>query len=63
MNITDVEDKIIARAIKEQRPIQEVTQPYVDAFFEDLDALFIERAEEYPKATEHVPEMIELVSL
>jgi cysteinyl-tRNA synthetase len=62
MNITDVEDKIIARSVNEGRSLEEVTAPYIDAFFEDLDTLNIERAEHYPRATEHIPEMIELAS-
>ena len=62
MNITDVEDKIIARSIAEGRSIQEVTEPYIDAFFEDIDTLRIERVERYPRATEHIAEMIEIAS-
>jgi cysteinyl-tRNA synthetase len=60
MNITDVEDKIIAKSIATRSPLDEVTRPFIDAFFEDLDALRIERAEHYPRATEHIPEMIDL---
>jgi cysteinyl-tRNA synthetase len=60
MNITDVEDKIIARAMTTGTPIEEVTAPFIAAFFEDLDAVGIERAEHYPRATEHIPEMIEI---
>jgi cysteinyl-tRNA synthetase len=62
MNITDIEDKIIARMIAEHRSLEETTGPYIQAFFEDLDTLRIERAEHYPRATEHVPEMIVLAS-
>jgi len=60
MNITDIEDKIIARAMAAGTSIEEVTAPFIRAFFEDLDVLRIERAEVYPRATEHVPEMIEV---
>jgi cysteinyl-tRNA synthetase len=60
MNITDIEDKIIAKAVAGGTTIEEVTAPYIQAFFEDLDTLRIERAEVYPRATEHVPEMIEI---
>ncbi len=60
MNITDIEDKIIARMAAEEKSLREVTEPYVEAFFEDLDTLRIERAEHYPRATEHLAEMIEL---
>jgi cysteinyl-tRNA synthetase len=60
MNITDVEDKIIARSIAEGRTVQEVTEPVIAAFFADIDTLRIERVEHYPRATEHIAEMIEL---
>jgi len=60
MNITDIEDKIIARMAAENRGLDEVVEPYIAAFFEDLDTLRIQRAEHYPRATEHIEEMIEL---
>jgi cysteinyl-tRNA synthetase len=60
MNITDVEDKIIAKMIATECDLEAVTRPFIDAFFEDLDTLRIERAEHYPRATEHIPEMIAL---
>jgi cysteinyl-tRNA synthetase len=41
--------------------LDEFTAPYIDSFFADLDALHVERAERYPRATEHVPEMIALI--
>jgi cysteinyl-tRNA synthetase len=61
MNLTDVDDKTIEGAAKAGVSLQEYTRPYVESFFADLDALHIERAEHYPRATEHVPEMIALV--
>ena len=61
MNLTDVEDKIINGAAKAGVSIREFTAPYVDDFFEDLDRLHVRRAARYPRATEHVPEMIELI--
>jgi cysteinyl-tRNA synthetase len=60
MNITDVEDKIIQRMVEEGRSLDDVVEPYIAAFFEDIDTLRLERAEHYPRATEHVPEMIAL---
>jgi cysteinyl-tRNA synthetase len=61
MNLTDVEDKII-RACKETgEPLKSLTVKYVEAFFEDLDTLGAERAEEYPAATDHIDEMVELI--
>jgi cysteinyl-tRNA synthetase len=58
MNITDIEDKIIAKAIAQGVSLDAVTEPFIAAFFEDLSVLGIERAEHYPRATEHIPEMI-----
>jgi cysteinyl-tRNA synthetase len=60
MNITDIEDKIIAKAMAQKATIGEVTEPFIKAFFEDLDTLRIERAERYPRATEHIPEMLDI---
>ena len=61
MNITDVEDKIIAAASAEGVSIGEYTQQYVDGFFEDCGLLRLERPEFVPAATDHIPEMIDLV--
>jgi len=63
MNITDVDDKIIRAANELGKSIQEFTAPYRQAFFEDLDALGIERAEYYPEATQHIPEMVKLIQM
>ena len=61
MNITDVDDKIIRNALAAGKPIAEYTARYEKAFFEDLDALGIERPEHVPRATEHIPEMVTLI--
>jgi len=61
MNLTDVDDKTITRAIREGVSLQEYTQRYTDYFFEDLAALRIEPAWKYPKATEHIPQMLALI--
>jgi len=61
MNLTDVDDKTIANAREAGLALEEYTRRYIDAFFEDLDALGIERAEQYPRATAHIPEMVRLV--
>ena len=61
MNLTDVEDKIIRACRETDESREELTGRYVEAFFEDLDALRIERAEHYPAATDHIPEMVELI--
>ena len=58
MNITDIDDRTIEGSRKENIPIKKYTERYTKAFFEDLEALNIERAEHYPKATEHIPDMV-----
>ncbi len=62
MNLTDVDDKTIRKSRAAGVPLREYTRRFADAFFADLDALRIERAEHYPAATEHVPEMIALIA-
>jgi cysteinyl-tRNA synthetase len=61
MNLTDVDDKIIRRANEQGRQIREVTEPVTEIFLQDRDYLRIQPAEEYPKATDYIPQMIALV--
>jgi cysteinyl-tRNA synthetase len=61
MNLTDLDDKIIKKAADEGKTIPEITEPVTEIFHRDRRYLRIEDAEVYPKATEHVPEMIALV--
>ena len=61
MNITDVDDKIIRNATDAGLPIGEYTARYTSAFFEDLDALRVERPEQISLATEHIPQMVALI--
>ena len=61
MNLTDVDDKIIARATQQGRTIAEVTDPVVKVFHDDRQYLRIEDAEQYPRATAYIPQMIALV--
>lgn len=61
MNLTDIDDKIIKGANATGIPIKEFTAPYIKAFFEDLETLGIERAEQYPAATDHINEMVAIV--
>ncbi len=71
MNITDVghmtddigqaaRDRMDIAMADEGLPPEEIAAKYTVAFLEDLDALNIERADHYPKATDHIPEMVEL---
>jgi cysteinyl-tRNA synthetase len=61
MNLTDVDDKIIKRATEQKKTIRELTDPVIEIFHEDREYLRIQRAEHYPRATDFIAEMIELV--
>ena len=61
MNITDVDDKIIRRAAEHNLSLADFSRVYEDAFFEDMDALGIERPEIIARATECIPEMVTLI--
>ena len=61
MNLTDVDDKIIKSASERGISIREVTEPITKIFHADRAFLRIQDAELYPKATDHIPEMIAIV--
>ena len=61
MNITDVDDKTIRGARKQGVSLRQYTDYYMEAFFKDIEALNLEKAEHYPRATEHIPEMVSLI--
>jgi cysteinyl-tRNA synthetase len=61
MNITDVDDRILNNAAAAGISIGEYSGRYEKAFFEDMDALRVERPEVMARATEHIPKMVELV--
>jgi cysteinyl-tRNA synthetase len=60
-NFTDVDDKIINRAKKESVSAEEITSRYIINYFVDFDRLNVKRADSYPKATEHITDMIDLI--
>jgi len=61
MNITDVEDRIIAMSQEAGLSLDEYTAKYIDALWEDFDALGCERPDIVPRATRHIPEMVTLI--
>jgi len=61
-NFTDVDDKIIDRAYQEKIPPLELAAKYTKNYFDDFDGLNVKRATRYPKATEHIHDMQNLVS-
>jgi len=60
-NFTDIEDKIIERANQLGVLPSELSNKYIDQYFIDMDALNIERTDVYPKATEEIPKIIEMI--
>ncbi|MGB5531180.1 MAG: cysteine--tRNA ligase, partial [Ignavibacteriaceae bacterium] len=61
LNLTDIDDKIIKKSNEEKIPASEVARKYSEAFFEDLKHLKIKPATLYPKATEHINEMLKMI--
>jgi cysteinyl-tRNA synthetase len=61
MNLTDVEDKIILEAANNGTDIAAVTAPMIAAFFADFATLGIRKADIHPRATEHIPQMVDLI--
>ncbi len=61
MNITDVDDKTIRGAIAKSVSLDDYTEPYKNAFFEDVETLGLLPAHHYPAATEYISEMIEMI--
>lgn len=61
MNITDVDDKTIAKALKQGTSLKSYTEEMTKLFFEDLKALRVTRAYAYPRATDYIPEMERMI--
>jgi len=63
MNITDVDDKTIKNSKLQKLKLKDYTDKFTDAFFEDLDRMNIVPADVFPRATETIPEMVEIISV
>src|SRR5205085_11780816 len=61
MNLTDVDDRIITKAKERNQTLDDYTAKFIEAFWEDFDALGCERPEVAPRATRHIPEMADLI--
>ena len=61
MNLTDIDDRILDQAMHAGQTIGEYVKPYEAAFFEDMESLRALRAEHYPRATKHIPEMVAMI--
>jgi cysteinyl-tRNA synthetase len=60
-NVTDIEDKIIKRALDNGETIRQLTDRMIDALHQDADALGIERPQHEPRATDYVPQMLSMI--
>ncbi|GGD66644.1 cysteine--tRNA ligase [Caballeronia grimmiae] len=60
-NITDVDDKIIRRAVENNEPIKSLTQRFIQAMHEDADALGVARPDLEPRATDYIPQMLGMI--
>jgi len=60
-NFTDVDDKIINRANLENKSASQISEKYIENYFCDFDHLNVKRANNYPKATEHISDIIEFI--
>jgi cysteinyl-tRNA synthetase len=60
-NITDIDDKIIKRALENQETVRALTDRMIDALHQDADALGIERPTHEPRATDYVPQMLSMI--
>ena len=61
MNLTDIDDRILDQAGHAGTTITEYVKPFVEAFFEDMRSLRAVPADHYPKATEHIPDMVAMI--
>ena len=62
MNLTDIDDRILDEAKHARVTIAEYTRAFAEAFFEDMRALRAQPAEQFPSATDHIPEMVAMIS-
>ena len=62
-NLTDVDDKIIARMARDGVTLNDLTNKYASLFFDDLTSLNIVPASRYPRATEHIDDIVEMVQV
>ena len=60
-NFTDIDDKIIRRAQEQKIPVEELAEQYIEDFFRSMDALNIQRAHIYPRATQEITPIIDTI--
>ncbi|SAL62851.1 cysteinyl-tRNA synthetase [Caballeronia terrestris] len=62
-NVTDIDDKIIRRAVENNEPIKALTKRFTDAMHEDADALGVARPDLEPRATDFIPQMLGMIDM
>lgn len=62
-NVTDIDDKIIRRALENNEPIKALTKRFTDAMHEDADALGVARPDLEPRATDFIPQMLGMIDM
>ncbi len=62
-NITDIDDKIIERAARNGEPMEQLTARFIEAMYQDFDALGIARPDLEPRATEHMDEILDMIRI
>ncbi len=61
-NFTDIDDKLIERASLQSTTVEELASQHIDEYFEDMAALNVRKADVYPRATQEVPKIIEVIA-
>ncbi len=60
-NFTDIDDKIIKKVIEEKTELKNITEKYIQSYFEDMEKLNIKKASNYPRVVDHLPEIIQMI--
>ncbi len=60
-NFTDVDDKIVRRAVEEGKTQREIADRFIEEYFRDMDALNVRRADHHPRVTDHIGDIVEAV--
>ena len=60
-NFTDIDDKLIERAAREKMNVAELAERHIESYFRDMDSLHVLRAHLYPRATQEVPRMVQII--
>lgn len=62
-NFTDVDDKIVKRALSERKNFKEISEKFIEEYFKDVEKLNVRRADAHPKVTDHIREIIDFIKI